>query len=149
MFSIKAYHNQSENIKIGKTLTAVAEYQGSLKEDCSVLKPSIILQISSFPTFNYVYIPTFNRYYFVVGITSIKNGLWQIDCTVDVLETYATQIKANTALLDRQENLYNLYLPDPELPVPSKTFTVTKKIGQEFETSGLYLAAQGKTTASS
>lgn len=142
MFSIKAYHNYSENIKIGKTMTLVAEYQGSLKEDCSILKPSVILQIDSFPTFNYIYIPTFNRYYFVVGITSIKNGLWQIDCTVDVLETYATDIKSNIALLERQEFVYNQYLPDPLMEAENTTLVQTLEFGMPFRSCGAILITQ-------
>ena len=142
MFSLKAYHNQSENIKIGKTLTLVAEYQGSLKEDCSILKPSVILQIDSFPTFNYVYIPSFNRYYFVVGITSIKNGLWQIDCAVDVLESYGSDIKSNTALLERQQNIYNQYLPDPLMETESTSLMQTLEFGQEFKSCGVIFITQ-------
>ena len=33
---------------------------------------------------------------------------------VDVLMTYKPQIKAHSAIISRQENLWNLYLPDGE-----------------------------------
>lgn len=43
-------------------------------------------------TYNYCYISEFGRYYFINNITSVRNGLWKIDCSVDVLMSYKTSI---------------------------------------------------------
>ena len=44
-----------------------------------------------------------------------------------MLETYKTQILANTAILDRQTNFFNTYLNDDEWPVYSYDEVITFK----------------------
>ena len=101
--------------KIGKTLSAGNTYSCSLKEDTSILNPVLILYTTdNIYTYNYMYISDFSRYYFITDIVSIGQNRWEIHAKVDVLETYANAIKANSAIVKRQQNLFNLYLDDPE-----------------------------------
>lgn len=69
---------------------------------------------------NYIHIPEFNRFYFITNITSIKNNLWQIDCKCDVLMSYAAEIRDLHAIVERQENVFNKYIPDPMLSYSEK-----------------------------
>lgn len=39
------------------------------------------------------------RYYFITGITSLRQDYWQIDAEVDVLATYKSDIQATTAFI--------------------------------------------------
>ena len=55
-------------------------------------------------------IPVFNRKYFITDIQSIGSDRWEVSAHVDVLDTYASAIKSNSAVIRRQENVYNLYL---------------------------------------
>lgn len=110
--------NSSPVEKIGKTLSDGLNFDVVLKDDTSILKPVLLL---SSPTpitgYNYMYIPDFSRYYFIDDIRSVRNGQWEVSAHVDVLETYKTAILANSAVVKRQENNYNLYLNDPEFKV--------------------------------
>lgn len=118
-FDIDLYNNSGEATRIDKTnyLTSVGKITGVLREQCSILRPSIKIYSTTLPIFNYVRINSFNnRYYFVTGITSIAKNLWQIDMNCDVLMTYKTGIKALTAIIGRQENDYNDNLVDGEIP---------------------------------
>ena len=119
VFSIILYQNKAEENRVNKTdyLTTVATLNGALRDACSVITPSIVIEMSSFPTFNYVGIPTFNRYYFVQNITSITKNLWRIDLRADVLMTYKTGINALHAITARQEFDFNNLLTDNEMPV--------------------------------
>lgn len=112
--TIALYQNTTENNRVDKSiyLTPVDIINGALREETSILKPSILLEIASLPLFNYVCINEFGRYYFVKNISSVRKNLWRIDLEVDVLMTYRTQIKAQTALIARQENTYNEDLVD-------------------------------------
>ena len=114
--SIVLKKNKSPKNKILKTFDATtADVTGVLKENCSILRPRIIVKSSSsIYNFDYMVISTFGRSYFIDDIISIGNDMWEIHAHVDVLETYATSIKANSAVIRRQENKYNLYLDDPE-----------------------------------
>lgn len=125
MFEISFYNMKSEKNKIGKTKDLVSTLQGTLKEETSLIDPSIVIEAVAVPVSNYMYIPSFGRYYFITNIESVRNNLWRIDAHVDVLESYQNAIKENSALIERQENLYNLYLYDPEFLVQKNTFTFT------------------------
>jgi len=115
MLSIQLMNNSSPVEKIGKTLSAGNTYSCALKDDTSVLDPVIILQTSdNIFSYNYMYISDFGRYYFIKDIKSLNNNRWEVSAHVDVLETYAAAIKANSAVIKRQEKFFNLYLDDPE-----------------------------------
>jgi hypothetical protein len=115
MLSVQLMNNSSPVDKIGKSLSAGSTYNCALKDDTSVLDPVIILQTSdNIFSYNYMYIQEFGRYYFIKDIKSLNNNRWQVSAHVDVLETYKTQILANSAVIKRQEKLFNLYLDDPE-----------------------------------
>ena len=75
------------------------------------------------PTFNYVYIPLFNRYYFVDDISSVVYGVWSVSLSVDVLMSYKDTIKTLEAFVDRSQSNYNLKVIDNKLPL-EKTETV-------------------------
>lgn len=102
----------SENNKIGKYIVELARVEATLKDETSIINPSI-LYAGDYPTnCNYLYIYAFSRWYFVKNITSVRNGLWRIDCHVDVLESNKEFIKSQTAVVSRQEYNWNLYLND-------------------------------------
>ena len=135
---IKLYKNLSEVNTIGKTLTEESVRTGTLKDGCSVLSPSVVLTGENLSGFNYAYIPQFSRYYFIKEITSVKSGLWELSMRVDVLETYQTQIKAQKAVVERQEQNYNLYLNDPEWKVYTNKQVLTRDFPSGFLDSGNY-----------
>ena len=136
--NVTLYKNTSEKAKVGKTLTSASPHTGTLREGCEVVNPSIILEGDNLSDFNYMYISDFHRYYFITGITSIKKGLWQIDGHCDVLESYKEQIKAQKAVVERQENEYNLYLNDPEWKIYRNKQVLTREFPSGFLDSGNY-----------
>lgn len=120
--TVTAYTNISEINRVGKSLTTVATYTGSLRGPCDVLSPVITLNLSSVPTnVNYMYISEFGRYYFVTGWNVEITGLITVSLSVDVLETYKELIKATRAVIERQENKYNVYLPDGSFRTEQKS----------------------------
>lgn len=106
--------NNSEKNKIRKTLLIVAEIGGVLKENSSIINPVIMIDydLSALPNVNYLYIPIWNRYYFINDIISIRSALCELHCHVDVLESFKNEILANEAIIYRQENYWNLYIND-------------------------------------
>ena len=107
--------NSSPVEKIGKTLSTGTDFSCKLKDDTSILRPTLIISsLSSLASFNYMYIADFGRYYFIDDIVSINQGIWEVSGHVDVLETYKTAILANKAIVKRQQSQYNLYLDDPD-----------------------------------
>lgn len=144
-FDITLYTNNSEPEKIGKDLTELETYSGVLREGTSILNPVFLIEgdITDFIECNYLYVETFGRYYFITNIESVRNNLFQISARVDVLETYKDQIKANEALIFRQENAWNLYLNDGSFKTFQNPMVLTKAFPSGFTSMSYILAVAG------
>lgn len=107
------YYNNSEKIKLDKELTQIGTIEGRLFQNTSITKPSIMFDLDTAVfSANYLYIPQFNRYYFITDVVNVSANKWQIQARVDVLTSFKSAIRENTAIIERQENEYNLYLDD-------------------------------------
>lgn len=69
--------------------------------------------------YNYAYIPTFNRYYFVTRVTIIRSNLFRYDFHVDPLMSFQTEIWNLTPLIARYQNSTNFLLADPQAVMPA------------------------------
>lgn len=107
------YYNNSEKIKLDKELTQIGTIEGRLFQNTSITKPSIMFDLDTAVfSANYLYIPQFKRYYFITDDVNVSANKWQIQARVDVLTSFKSAIRENTAIIERQENEYNLYLDD-------------------------------------
>lgn len=141
-FTINLYRNASSPETISKSITAVGSLTGALKDQSSIIDPNILVQMDTVPSFNYVYIPAFSRYYYVKNITSVRNGLWLIEMHVDVLMSHKSSVLAIPGVCTRQEKIGNLYIPDPERVTENDYFILTKAIGNYFTTNNYILITQ-------
>lgn len=92
------------------------DLEGTLRAGSSLIDPVIIVEANA-PGFhangyNYCQVEEFGRYYYITNIVSINYTLWEIHCHVDVLMSYKEQIRAQKAIVARQEAQYNLMLDD-------------------------------------
>lgn len=126
---ITIYNNASDKKVIGKTLTSVTTLNYILLESTNIINPEIVVSYASnILSANYAYIAEFNRYYFIDSITILDGKRMKISMSVDVLETYKTQIKGLTCIVKRNSNVYNLYLDDPYFQALNKRQIQTKII---------------------
>ena len=112
--TVKLGYTTSEKIALSKNFEQVLSLSGSLINDTDILNPSIRLNCSAetLAGCNYMKIGDFNRNYFITAIVALTNGTCMVSGHVDVLSTYASGIRGNSAVIARQESQYNLYLPD-------------------------------------
>lgn len=144
-FNVVLGFNKSEKNRITKTVTTIATVSGILKQDTSIVDPIIVIEkgLTDVVRANYVSIPDFGRKYFITDITSRNGGMVEITCHVDVLSTYASEIKANKAIIRRQEKRWNLYLNDGTFKVYQNPMVLTKAFPNGFTTQELVLAVAG------
>lgn len=141
-FNIVLYNNDSEKNRVTKTLRELRTYTGTLRDESSIIDPVILVaeNIASIAKGNYLYINEFGRYYFVTGLKSVRTGLTEISAHVDVLMSFADEIKSNNAILNRSENNWNLYLNDGSLRVYANSIVLTKKFPSGFTTQNYVMA---------
>lgn len=144
-FTIKLQRNNSERERLTKDITDISTVSGVLKEETSIIDPVIKIEcdLSDFVNCNYMTIPAFGRSYFVNNIRSIRNGLVEFACHVDVLSSFAGQIRGNTAIIKKQENEWNLYLNDGTFKVYQNPNVLTKAFPSGFTTQEFVLAVAG------
>ena len=111
---IQLFNNKSENRVMGKTITLLNSVDCVIKDMNEVLYPEITLAYSEDITrVNYVYIPKFNRYYFC-EVVVLTGNRYQLNCRVDVLESFKEDIKGLSVILsDTESYAANNYLPSP------------------------------------
>lgn len=148
-FSIILYYNDSEKNRINKSLRELRSYSGTLKDESSIINPVIVVNetVATLAKGNYMYIAEFGRYYFITNIRSIRTGLTEISGHVDVLTSFATEIRTNRAILNRSENNWNLYLNDGSLRVYANSIVLTKKFPSGFTTQNYVMAIASPDTS--
>lgn len=123
---LRLYRIQEDPRTLNKTLidsgansNRITNVECVFKEGRDYMKPVIVLRnpASSTRTIeecNYIYDTGNNRYYFVDDLVVKPNRIFEYHCHLDVLKTFATQLKALNVTLDRSETIFNGYLPDSE-----------------------------------
>lgn len=141
-FTCNLYQTKSEKSALDKVMELGGiSLSGTLINNSNVINPSILCQVSaaSVSEYNYMELPSFNRKYFITEITALTADTCMVSGHVDVLSTYKDGIRAQTALIARQENKYNLYLDDSLFKVDSRTIIQTLI----FEKGGYFTSSPG------
>ncbi len=143
--TINFYVNQSEKNRLDKTLTSAFDLNGELKEDCSIIDPviKVVADVSSMSSVNYMYIASFGRYYFINNVISINNEICEVHAHVDVLSTYKDEIRAQRAVVSRQEKKWNLYLNDGVFKTYQNPYIITKAFSSGFTSQHFVLSIAG------
>ena len=145
-FTITFQQNASEDNKISKVLTDVLELEGTLRDASSLIDPRVIVagDLDDFIGINYCTIPAFGRSYFIRDVTVMRTGLVEVSLHVDVLESFAAEIKANYGITRRQASDWNLYLNDGVLKVYQNPIVTTHAFPSGFEGESYILALAGR-----
>jgi len=100
--------------KVNKTLTEGKDVFINLKRDEPKETPRIKISNSLLvDTYNYAYIDSFERYYFINSTTKLNYALSELELETDLLTTYKDCVLASTGLVSHaiQEGNYNLTNP--------------------------------------
>ena len=133
---IYLYQMTSEKNAFNKTLgtAKLTATSAILQEPTSITDPVLLIDGTLTTVFecNYCYINVFNRYYFINKMVALTTNLIELTCHVDVLYSFSAAILANTALIRRQSDNWNLYLPDNQMATFNSPSTYTKPFSAGF-----------------
>lgn len=119
------------------------ETSGEFKDEVSILAPSLVLALpvaegeaitdgdgnriadvilsegesARVLNFNYFYVEEFRRYYYLTGLAVSSNRIAFVSGEVDPLYSFASSIKANSAMIERNEFLFDPLQEDSALPL--------------------------------
>ena len=141
--NLTLYYNSSERKVIGKSLQSVGNVTGVLKGDASIMNPVFVLESDNdyLSGVNYLYWQEGGRYYYIDDIQMLTGSRMAFYCSVDVLQTFRNEIKAQTAIVDKQEsrNETNLYLNDGSFIDTEQTFNEIKNFQYGFNETGEFI----------
>ncbi len=136
--------NLSENNKIGKETKIIKTLSDvRARDDSRIESPSLILNedISSMTDVNYFYIPDFKRYYFKTSVIAATGRRWILQGDVDVLESFADDIKELTVIADKQQanNKADKYIDDSSFITENRMFNTVLNFSGGFNDAGQFI----------
>lgn len=130
-YIVKIYKNSSAPDYFNKTLSGETSVTCNFKSPIDVENPTIYIGATdAYDGYNYCYIAEFGRYYFMKAVAGTSQTI-TFQCTSDPLMSFKSQILACPAVISRNPWHWDLYLPDPEMPVEARTISAVK----EFKTN--------------
>ena len=114
--SLIVYKQNSENNKLSKNLTFVGIMYGKFNNAIGL--KNVNVDIHNYGRdYNYVFIPSLNRFYYVNSIDFISADITRLHLKEDVLMSWKSLIKSQSAFVERCGNslFYDLTIEDQEI----------------------------------
>lgn len=134
-------YNKSDERQIYKELVTGETMEGSLRNESSIISPSILVSNNHVMRYNFCYIPEWQRYYFVRNITSTRNGLYLVELQCDVLMSFKNDIANFQVVVDKQTLSENgdEYIDDGSLVCDNMMFNRIYNFSTGFNNSPEYI----------
>ena len=138
--SFTMYTNTSDNRVIDKSITAVGTALScTFKDDTSMENPTIIIDAAAYnSSCNYGYLDDTGRYYYVVDVTFSQQRCY-LQLKVDVLKSFATDIKNAQCNAQRSSSKYNKYFMDEEVTALNYTESYVKNFPNSLDKTLKYV----------
>lgn len=136
---IEFYRNLSDPDTLNKNVTKLLELSGTLRNECDVEEPIILIENNGMISANYCYIPSFGRWYYIENQTIVRNNLIRLTLKVDVLYTYRTQISALNVIINNSSDNNDNYLSSELWVAKVKTSTDVLNFPDGFNDSGEFI----------
>lgn len=109
-------YTRANDRKIDKDFTVIRELNCTIRGSITLLNPNLLVSYhQDIAECNYMYIPEWERYYFIDGITMVPGQMSEIRGSVDVLMSFSNQIKNMSVFVSRAENLESPFFADPNM----------------------------------
>lgn len=142
--TIEIYRNKSDERKVVKELADKTELTGTFRNESSIYNPVVRVQwTQSANKINYMYIPDYDRYYYITDIVRVRDEIVDIKGRTDVLMSFKDEILNMTGIVKRSASNWNLYLDDGSLKVYNNPMVTTKEFPTGFTAREFILAVAG------
>ena len=142
--SLQMYTCTSDNRCIDKSKTAIGSpISCSFKDDTTMESPAVIISSDAYSAAcNYVYLDDTSRYYYVTDVTfSQQRCILQLK--VDVLMSFAAEIKLSKCIAARSSSSFNMYVNDERYNALEYSNVFTKPFPNSFSKSLEYVLIVG------
>lgn len=127
---VKFYTTGDNPNVMNKSLTQIASVDCDIKEPVNKERPEVYVSGNLIGA-NYAYIADFGRYYFVYPTGEHANTT-RLQLESDPLMSFSTGILASPAVVARNPWHFDLYVPDPNLPIEARTASAILKFPNDY-----------------
>ena len=129
-YTCTLYTNTSNPNVIDKQISSLGDFSCDFKNIIDVETPEVYVAAgAAYDKANYMYIPEFGRYYYAKARAGTGNVI-TFECVSDPLMSFKTEILSSPAVISRNPWHFDLYLPDPKLPIEARTASGIKKFNE-------------------
>lgn len=119
--NVKLFNNKSDKRNLIKNITEIKTVTATAKGDISVMSPLLIFNFTDMTDINYCYISELKRYYYIKNFSYLTGKRIQLNLEIDVLMSYADEIKALKVNVLRYSGIKPTYIYDGRIPLYSNT----------------------------
>lgn len=139
MIQLKLFITRDGDNVLNKTLTDITTVNGDFNSDVDILNPTVkIGGLANVGEYNYCYIPSLSRYYFINEYTIERANYFILYLKCDLLMTYKSEIKALYGIVKNGANanpFNNGYING--FDVRKNSTKLLFENGSSFNTSGV------------
>lgn len=144
---VRFYNTSSGANVVHKQLTSTITLQCDIYDSCSVKRPRLRVNMNNaLINSNYMYIPKWNRYYYISAPIIFDGSNAIVEGAVDELMSYWDDFKTSPCIAKRSTSNWNPMMEDTRVfHAPNKKYVV-RKMGQGFNPSssgGSYILTIG------
>lgn len=131
---VQFYYNYSDSRVINKNIELGQTFNGELRNSIDIMGPVIRFENAEIMRYNYAYIPELQRYYEVESVNIVRDGLYDVSFTVDVLMSFRGHILQLPVIVDKQSMPGNgdEYIDDGSLISDNVMFTTVYNFPDGF-----------------
>ena len=141
MADITFYNNNSDKKCINKSLSDATTISGNIKTQytSSGISIDIDTAVAGIKPFQFNYMKYDNKFYYIDNVDFLSQNIIRMNCSVDLLESYKSQILKQTAVLERSQNIYSRYIDDDKLVLNAYKRVQPKAFPVSFTPSSSYV----------
>ena len=119
--------NKSDHRQIFKEVVMGLNLNGDFRDEIDLIRPVFTFDDDSIVLYNYCYIPSFRRYYYITNVTCVRTGIWRAEMLCDVLMSFKNDIANYKVVVNKQSMVDNAdeYIDDGSLVADSKVVIET------------------------
>lgn len=141
MFTITLYITMDEVNRVTKRLSNGIQLTGSLRNETEIIRPTVLIESPLNVGYNYCYIESFGRYYYITDKKSVRNGIIELYLEVDPLMSFSSKIKNTPAIIDKQASLSNanMYIDDGDWIIQNNEWIQILDFPSGFNNEGEFI----------
>lgn len=137
MTDVIFYNFNGRRNQLNKSFSQGTNIKCTFNAEYNLINPSIKISNLKDFDYNYCYIPSVGRYYFIDRKILRRNAFYELYLTLDALTTYRDSILQMTGTIRKTNNSSAWFYQNTDIPVTVRPSFVTYNFENKFNSDGV------------